>query len=246
MFKQSASKVVAAAWLAAVAIFVGLTSSAAPQAQRGPAPTDTLGAGPWDLGAGRGRVHVTAIKGLDHPWGIAFVPDGSMLVTERPGRLRVVRNGVADPTPIGPGPQSLAVGLGGYLDVILDPQFATNRRIYLAFAKPGPGGGNDATTAVYRARWDGGSTLSEGKESGWRRITVLRHQLPGVLGPPRAPRPRVAWDPAGNLFVSLGDRNIGVRSAGSQLAHQQDRAHHNDGGAQGQPVCRQAGYKPEI
>src|SRR5512142_3512728 len=72
---------------------------------RGPAPVDTLGAGPWDLAAGRGvRIHVTAIKGLDHPWGIAFVPDGSMLVTERPGRLRVIRNGALDPTPIGPLP----------------------------------------------------------------------------------------------------------------------------------------------
>src|SRR3954471_166471 len=70
---------------------------------RGPAPVDTLGAGPWDFPAGRGvRIHVTATKGLDHPWGIAFVPDGSILVTERPGRLRVVRNGALDPAPIGP------------------------------------------------------------------------------------------------------------------------------------------------
>src|SRR5215475_14885978 len=80
-----------------------------PARGRGPAPVDTLGTGPWDLQAGRGvRIHVTAIKGLDHPWGIAFVPDGSMLVTERPGRLRVIRNGVVDPTPLAPVPQSLA------------------------------------------------------------------------------------------------------------------------------------------
>src|SRR5689334_17505274 len=73
---------------------------------RGPAPVDTLGTGPWDLQAGRGvRIHVTAIKGLDHPWGIAFLPDGGMLVTERPGRLRVIRNGTLDPTPIGPLPE---------------------------------------------------------------------------------------------------------------------------------------------
>src|SRR5882724_3785921 len=94
---------------------------------RGPAPVDTLGVGPWDFPAGRGvRIHVTAIKGLDHPWGIAFVPDGSMLVTERPGRLRVIRNGTLDPTSIGPMPPMLATGLGGLLDVSLHPQFATN------------------------------------------------------------------------------------------------------------------------
>src|SRR5712671_4677572 len=76
---------------------------------RGPAPVDTLGAGPWDLAAGRGvRIHVTAVKGLDHPWGIAFLPDEGLLVTERPGRLRAIRHGVLDPTPIGPMPQMLA------------------------------------------------------------------------------------------------------------------------------------------
>ena len=86
-----------------------------------------------------------------------------MLVTERPGRLRVIRNGMLDPTPIGPMPQMLATGLGGLLDVSLHPQFAQNRLIYLTYSKPGEGQGN-ATTAVYRARWDGGSTLTNGQD----------------------------------------------------------------------------------
>jgi aldose sugar dehydrogenase len=268
MLMQSISKVTAAAWVAGVVGFVALASSQAPSAQqappagapapaapargRGPAPTDTLGTGPWDLPiGGQRRVHVTAIKGLDHPWGIAFVPDGSMLVTERPGRLRVIRNGVVDPTPIGPAPQSLAVGLGGFLDVTLDPQFATNRRIYLAYAKPGTGGGNDATTAVFRAKWDGGSTLTEGKDI-W--VADAYHgapgteKLPGVLGPATGSYgTRFAWDPAGNLFVSLGDRNIAPKS--------QDPNSHigkivritTDGGVpQDNPFVGRAGYKPEI
>ena len=80
-----------------------------PARGRGPAPVDTLGTGPWDLSAGRGvRIHVTAVKGLDHPWGIAFLPDGAQLVIERPGRFRVIRNGVLDPMPIGPLPEMLA------------------------------------------------------------------------------------------------------------------------------------------
>jgi glucose/arabinose dehydrogenase len=275
MLMQRSSKTAAAGWLAAAAVFVGLVSSSAPLAQqapagaapaappapargRGPAPTDTLGAGPWDLGSGRGRVHVTAIKGLDRPWGIAFLPEPALgasglnaLVTERPGRLRVIRNGVVDPTPLEPMPKMLATGLGGALDVILDPQFATNRRIYLAYSKPGTAGGNDATTAVYRARWDGGTTLTEGTDI-W--VADAYHgapgteKLPGVLGPATGSYgTRFAWDPAGNLFVSLGDRNIGVKA--------QDPNSHigkivritTDGGVPpDNPFVGQAGYKPEI
>ena len=253
MSTPSSSKVAAAAWLAAGALLVGLV--AAPQAQRGPAPTDTLGAGPWDLGSGRSRVHVTALKGLDHPWGIAFLPDTSTglnaLVTERPGRLRVIRNGVVDPAPLTPVPRSLAVSLGGFLDITLDPQFATNRRIYLAYAKPGTGGGNDATTAVYRARWDGGATLTDGRDI-W--VADAYHgapgteKLPGVLGPATGSYgTRFAWDRAGNLFVSLGDRNLGVKA--------QDPDSHigkivritTDGGVpRDNPFVGKAGYKPEI
>ena len=180
---------------------------------RGPAPVDTLGAGPWDLQAGRGvRIHVTAIKGLDHPWGVAFLPDGGMLVTERPGRLRVVRNGALDPAPIGPLPAMLATGLGGLLDVSLHPQFATNHLIYLAYSKPGEGQGN-ATTAVYRARWDGGSTLADGKD------VLVANAYWGGPGTDQSRGPasgsygsRLAWDRNGLLYVSLGDRNYGPKS----------------------------------
>ena len=180
---------------------------------RGPAPVDTLGTGPWDLQAGRGvRIHVTAVKGLDHPWGIAFVPDGSQLVTERPGRLRLVRNGTLDPTPIGPLPQMLATGLGGLLDVSLHPQFATNRLIYLTYSKPGEGQGN-ATTAVYRARWDGGSTLTDGKD------IIVANAYWGGPGTDQSRGPasgsygsRLAWDRNGLLYVSLGDRNFGPKA----------------------------------
>jgi aldose sugar dehydrogenase len=215
---------------------------------RGPAPVDTLGAGPWDLAAGRGvRVHVTAVKGLQNPWGIAFVPDGSMLVTERPGRLRVIRNGAVDPTPIGPLPAMLATGLGGLLDVSLHPQFATNRLIYLTYSKPGPGEGN-ATTAVYRARWDGGSTLADGKD------ILVANAYWGGPGTDQSEGPafgsygsRLAWDRNGLLYVSLGDRNYGPKA--------QDPGSHigkilriTDAGAvpPDNPFVGKAGYLPEI
>ena len=266
---KSPSIPLAASWCAAIGLFAALASAttgtaqqaapAAPAAPpgagrgRGPAPTDTLGAGPWDLGTGRGRTHVKVVtKGLDHPWGIAFLPDGGMLVTERPGRLRVVRNGVLDPTPIGPMPQMLATGLGGLLDVALHPRFAENRLIYLAYSKPGEGQGN-ATTAVLRARWDGGSTLDrrEGHPGG-RRVSRRSGDRPGSgdgsLGPASGSYgSRLAFDTNGLLYVTLGDRNIPPKA--------QDPASHigkilrlrDDGTVPpDNPFVGKAGYKPEI
>lgn len=212
-----------------------------------PAPVDTLGAGPWELTNRRVRVSVVT-KGLDHPWGIAFLPDGNMLVTERPGRLRVIRDGVLDPAPIGPLPAMLAVSLGGLLDVTLDPQFATNRLIYLAYSKPGPAGGNDATTAVYRARWDGGATLADGKDI---FVADAYHGGPGTntsKGPATGSYgTRFAWDSAGMLFVSLGDRNHGVKSQDPNSHIGKILRITPEGGVPpDNPFVGKPGYKPEI
>ncbi|HZM96999.1 MAG TPA: PQQ-dependent sugar dehydrogenase [Vicinamibacterales bacterium] len=222
------SRFLSASLAVAVVVFVALASGSAGTAQqapagaaqpagqggraggRGPVPVNTLGAGPWDLGTGRGRLHVTLYaKDLDHPWGIAFLPDGGMLVTERPGRLRVIRNGVLDPTPIGPLPAMLARSLGGLLDVSLHPRFAENRLIYLTYSKPGTEEGS-ATTSVHRARWDGGSTLADGKDI---FVANAYHGGPGSdqsMGPATGSYgSRIAWDKSGLMYVTLGDRNIG-------------------------------------
>jgi glucose/arabinose dehydrogenase len=147
---------------------------------------------------------------------MAFLPNGDMLVTERAGRLRVVRNGVLDPTPVSGLPQIRAASLGGLLDIALHPNFAQNRLIYLAYSKPGDPNAANAASAVYRARWDGGSVLTEGKD-----IFVAE---PHLGGEPRGQGPvrccgqgpvdasygsRLAFDKAGYLYVTVGDRNYG-------------------------------------
>jgi glucose/arabinose dehydrogenase len=218
-----------------------------PQRGRGPAPVDTLGSGPWDLQAGRGvRVHVTAIKGLDHPWGIAFLPGGDMLVTERPGRLRVVRKGVLDPTPLGPLPEMVAQGLGGALDVSLHPQFATNHLIYIAYSKPAPGQVGNATTAVYRARWDGGSTLADGKDI----FVATSIQAPADKGVGPATGSygaRFAWEKDGTLYVSLGERNV-PNTSQEPNTHLGKIVRIKDDGSvpKDNPFIGKAGYLPEI
>ncbi len=87
--------------------------------------------------------------GLEHPWGLAFLPDGSMLVTERPGRLRRIVQGRLDPEPVVGVPQVYASGQGGLLDVVPHPRFDENHLIYLSYASPGKGGG---ATAVARGQ----------------------------------------------------------------------------------------------
>ncbi|HUO66690.1 MAG TPA: PQQ-dependent sugar dehydrogenase, partial [Gammaproteobacteria bacterium] len=135
-------------------------ADAAPQGG-GPRASQPLGDGPWDFETEREKIHVTVVtKGLDHPWGMAFLPNGDLLVTERPGRLRVVRkNGALDPMPIGGLPKIRAALIGGLLDVALHPQFARNSLVYFSYSKPDAQNEALATTAVARGKWDGGSTL---------------------------------------------------------------------------------------
>lgn len=98
------------------------------------------------------RYQVTEIAtGLDHPWGMAFLPDGSMLVTERNAGLRVIRDGVLLPDPVANVPPTFVSGQGGLLDVVLHPDFAQNQTIYLTYSS---GDDSASATTVARARYD--------------------------------------------------------------------------------------------
>ena len=108
-------------------------------------------------------------RGLEFPWSLAFLPDGTMLVTERASRLRVIRNGVLDPKPVGGTPAAYHAGesglpgaVHGYMDVAVHPQFAKNGLIYLAYTKPLDE--KRRTLAVARGRWDGKGQLLDTKD----------------------------------------------------------------------------------
>jgi glucose/arabinose dehydrogenase len=114
-------------------------------------------------------IRIVATKGLNQPWSMAFLPDGRILVTERPGRLRIVREGVLDPNPVAGLPEDIqAQGLAGLMDVQLHPKFAENKLVYITYhkkARPAPdaaappaggrGGGPAGTITLARGRWDG-------------------------------------------------------------------------------------------
>ena len=141
------------------------------------------------------RVQLTTIaSGLAHPWSLAFLPDGRMLVTERPGRLRYVTMKGEISDPISGVPAVYAHGQGGLLDVALDPDFGANSTIYLSYAEPGDGDLNG--TAVARAKLDG-ARLTD--------LQVIFRQMPKVASENHFGS-RLVFARDGNLFVTLGER----------------------------------------
>ena len=156
---------------------------------------------------------VTVADGFEIPWSMAFLPGGDMLVTERAGRLRIVRQGKLLPDPVPGVPQVLARGQGGLMDVVPHPDFSSNRLIYLSFSKPNPTG-THATTAVVRGRFEN-DRLADVEEV-FEAVTQGR----GHYGS------RLAFDRDGYLFITLGDRQAPPR--GNLEAHPaQDLTNHH-------------------
>jgi glucose/arabinose dehydrogenase len=134
--------------------------------------------------------------GLEHPWGVELLPDGRFLVTERPGRLRIVNRDGRLSAPLTGVPEVYARGQGGLLDVALSPGFAQDRLVYLSFAERGSGG---AGTAVARGRLG---------ERGLEDTQVIWRQQPKVDGSYNHWGSRLVFRPDGTLFVTLGDRFV--------------------------------------
>ena len=114
-----------------------------------------------DLRAGT-RIRVSVVtKGLSHPWSMAWLPNGDMLITERAGQLRIIRNGVLDPMPIAGVPKVQAGGTSGLLDIALHPKFATNGLVYLAYntSKPAPRSNGTGAGGTAAAGGRGGARI---------------------------------------------------------------------------------------
>ncbi len=181
---------------------------------------------------------VVVTKQLSHPWGMAWMPNGDLLVTERPGRLRILRNGVLDPSPISGLPPIHVRGLAGLLDVALHPAFATNHLVYFSYVKDGERG---ATTAVFRAKLDG-MRLTDVKD-----VFVSESWMKGNDTADGRFGSRILFAGDGTLFVTCGDRD---RADGGQNPrdHFGKVIRINDDGSvpKDNPFAGKAGYLPEI
>jgi len=180
----------------------------------------------------------TVARNLDHPWGLTFLPDGRMLVTERPGRLRIVAADGALSEPIKGMPRIAARGQGGLLDVALDPNFPQNRLVYLSFAEDR--GEGRAGTSVMRGRLDeAGSALTDTK--------VIFRQEPSHTGGNHFGS-RLVFDRNGNLFVTVGDR-FDLRDQAQNPANHLGKIIHirpEGGPAPDNPFLNRDGTRPEI
>jgi glucose/arabinose dehydrogenase len=184
---------------------------------------------------------VTVADGLVQPWSIAFLPDGDVLITERPGRLRVMRQGKLLPEPVDGVPKVFHSSQGGLLEVMPHPNFTSNRLIYLTFSKPGATD-SQATTTLVRGRFEG--TRLTGVEQLFEAVTQGRNHFGG----------KIAFDRSGHLFLTLGDRQVAPE--GNLDTHPaQDLSNHHgkmirlqdDGRVPpDNPFVNRAGARPEI
>jgi aldose sugar dehydrogenase len=208
----------------------------------------SLAAAPVHAQAQQSQQHayrvVPVVDGLVNPWSIAFLPNGDMLVTERPGRLRVVRNGVLQEAPIEGVPAVRAQGQGGLLEVMPHPDFASNQLLYLTYSKPNAEG-NQATTAVVRGRLEG------------NRLTAVQEifEAQAWSGGGNHFGSKLAFDGRGYLYITVGDRGARPDPATaathpSQLltSHQGSviRLHDDGRVPSDNPFVGRAGALPEI
>lgn len=236
--RRRVSSLLAALTLACT-LALGAPARAAQQA-----PAFPLADGPWEFDtwqpSQRIRVSVVA-RGLTHPWGLAFLPNGDMLVSERRGTLRIIRGGRLDPEPIAGIPPVAEIATGGLMDIALHPDFANNGWVYFVYVKAGPlpaGASYYATTALGRGRFDGGNRLHDVEDV---LVPQAWSTAPGGHGA------RILFAPDGTLFMTQPHRREPER-AQNTVDHVGTILRINDDGSvpADNPFVGTAGHLPEI
>ena len=198
-------------------------------------PVLPLGAGPFVFDtAETHKIRVSVVtRGLSHPWSLAFLPDGSLLVTERGGRLRLIRNGVLDPTPIAGVPRPRTDGNGGLMDIALHPQFADNRFVYLTYTK-----------LVESGR--GAPSLARGRLEGGTLADVRDLLVPDAYDGNSGLGGRVVFGRDGRVYFATGG-NVGkVAQDPGSLRGKILRLGDDGSVPPDNPFVNRAGYRPEI
>jgi glucose/arabinose dehydrogenase len=216
-------------------IVIAAAVAALAQQQQPPigVPHVGLAAGPFVFDtAEQHKIRVVVVtKGLSHPWSLAFLPDGGMLVTERAGRVRIIRDGVLDPQPLSGVPKVRAYRNAGLFDVALHPKFAENKLVYFTYAKPGEN--DQVATTLARGRLDR-TGLSDVRE-------LFAGEWTTVLG-----GSRIAFARDGTIFMTTGAAT-GVLAQDPNSDYGKVLRLRDDGTIPlDNPFVGKAGVKPEI
>ncbi len=225
------STAVFAGALAALAVTVLAQEPSRPTLKVAP-----LGAGPYVFDtAEQHRVKVVVqATGLSHPWAMAFLPDGRILITERPGRLRIVENGVLNPEPVRGVPAVRAAGLGGLEDLALHPRFAENHFVYFTYIKPVDA--NRGTPVLARGRFENGALVD---------VKDLLVTDAGPVGS-SAVNARIAFGRDGMLYMSSGGNIGNLAQDPASLRGKMLRLRDDGTAPEDNPFVGRAGYRPEI
>ena len=181
----------------------------------------------------------TVASGLEHPWSVAFLSDGRFLVSERPGRLRVISaEGVVSAAPVAGLPRVHSAGQGGLLDIVLHPKFAQNQWVYLSYSG---GDASGASTEVARGRW-----VSDGQGGRLENLEVIYRQHPRSKAGVHFGS-RLVFDRAGYLYITQGDRGDKDRAQRlDDLAGKTVRLNDDGSIPSGNPFRSTTGAQPEI
>lgn len=196
-----------------------------------------VNAKPVDIKTESGNIRVTTIaEGLENVWSLAFLPDGNMLVTEKPGRMRIVTRDGKVGEPLQGLPEIFNQGQAGLLDVILAPDFSQSKKIYFSYSEPGEKGTN--STAVSHALLNGNKL---------EKVTRIFSQQPKIASSAHFGS-RLVWAEDGTLFVTLGDRYSEKDKAQTLDNHQGKVVRINADGSvpQDNPFIKTKGALPEI
>lgn len=223
-----------ARWILLLLLATGAVAHARQQRLEG-LPVPPLGPGPFEFETAEARkIKVTVLaRGLAHPWSLVFLPDGGLLVTERPGRLRVIRNGVLDPTPISGVPRPRTDGNGGLMDLALHPSFADNRLVYLTYTKPVENG--KGTPSLARGRLEGGALVDV-------RDLLVPEAYDGNSGLGA----RIVFGRDGMIYLATGGNIAKVAQDPASLRGKILRLRDDGSVAPDNPFVGRSGYRPEI
>jgi len=232
-------------WLVVAAFVIGAAAFAQQTQTQTPRPGITvppLGDGPFVFDTGeQHKIRVVVLsKELSHPWSMAFLPDGAVLITERAGRLRIFHDGALDPKPVAGIPEVKAQALQGLMDIALHPKFSENKLIYFTYHKPNPNPGPNAPAnspgviTLARGRWNG---------SALENVTDIFSAIPDTNAS------RMAFGKDGMIYVGVGiaDPPNAARAqdkndlAGKVLRLKDDGTIPPDN-----PFVGKTGYRPEI